>query len=772
MNNQMNKKENGITMISLVVTIIVLIILAGIGVMAITGDNGLINRANNAKDSAIVKSEIRMVEVAANTAIQKNKYGIIEKEILEKELEKTAGKSKTEVESYENGLYFFVEFKNSHRVYEVNNEDGVRYLGARGDTLISGFLTSSIIRDKTPKTNREIKISFITLDNIDTNKYNIDIKYAWIGKKTDEPELLVNLNYEIDSEHGNIASGNVNTNEITKGDGSYYLYVEATIKDNGNVIETIKKIFGDYVVGAESTLGARYTVKHYFMNTSGEYLDDPIVEKFEGEVGGTVTPEVKTEYATRGFKVPEETSVNVQGNGKTTVEYFYERNKVTIYYNVNGGELNTTSSFKGPDGQGYVLDSSEQRLKTVCYYGGQTPSGGLLDYNGTNNQTGPEITKNNHTAKYHEEWNTNANGTGTSYNQTTILNSSNFANLSNGDATITLYVNWIFNPKMTVHFYANGAQGDEYNITDDLMTTEEYRYLGNETNESILIHNYIGGTRPWSLYKSGFDETGKWHVGNAASGTTINVNSTYSTGRDLAEAMGILTQFNQGDVTVNVYAGWGIAYLRVSETVFGQTTPFLGTTIERGKIKSISFATSISGHTVDGTTCFDVSNESGWGKVLLWITNIDSNGYYDIVIGQDGGVKANPDSSELFSYVGYYAPLTINFNNFNTSQVTDMKEMFFDCGYNAMTSLNLGNNFDTSKVTNMSYMFANCPSLITIYVPTSFVTTKVTNGSYMFTGDTSIVGGMGTTFNNSNMDHTYAHIDGGQTNPGYFTARP
>ena len=46
----------------------------------------------------------------------------------------------------------------------------------------------------------------------------------------------------------------------------------------------------------------------------------------------------------------------------------------------------------------------------------------------------------------------------------------------------------------------------------------------------------------------------------------------------------------------------------------------------------------------------------------------------------------------------------------------------------------------------------------------------MTYSSDMFTGCTSLVGGQGTAYNSSNpKDKTYAHIDGGTSNPGYFT---
>ena len=36
---------------------------------------------------------------------------------------------------------------------------------------------------------------------------------------------------------------------------------------------------------------------------------------------------------------------------------------------------------------------------------------------------------------------------------------------------------------------------------------------------------------------------------------------------------------------------------------------------------------------------------------------------------------------------------------------------------------------------------------------------------------TNLVGGAGTTYNSSKIDKTYARIDGGTSNPGYFTLK-
>jgi surface protein len=108
---------------------------------------------------------------------------------------------------------------------------------------------------------------------------------------------------------------------------------------------------------------------------------------------------------------------------------------------------------------------------------------------------------------------------------------------------------------------------------------------------------------------------------------------------------------------------------------------------------------------------------------------------------------------------------TLDVSNFDTSNVTNMISMF---SYSKATTLDVS-NFDTSKVTNMSYMFYNFTNLKTIYVSNKFNTDKVTDSTNMFSGCTNLVGGAGTKYNSSYVDKTYARIDGGTSNPGYFT---
>ena len=67
------KERKGITLIALIVTIIVLLILAGISIGAITGDNGIINQAQNAKNDTEYSQWEEQIDVAIVDAESKHR---------------------------------------------------------------------------------------------------------------------------------------------------------------------------------------------------------------------------------------------------------------------------------------------------------------------------------------------------------------------------------------------------------------------------------------------------------------------------------------------------------------------------------------------------------------------------------------------------------------------------------------------------------------------------------------------------------------------------
>ena len=102
--------------------------------------------------------------------------------------------------------------------------------------------------------------------------------------------------------------------------------------------------------------------------------------------------------------------------------------------------------------------------------------------------------------------------------------------------------------------------------------------------------------------------------------------------------------------------------------------------------------------------------------------NIDGVEYYKI--------KLDKDLNNDFYNFNYNFFTNLIFKDVDTSNVTDMHEMFNECW--ALTSLDVY-KFDTSNVTTMNSMFYNCSALNSLDL-SGWDTSKVTNMNKMFGG--------------------------------------
>lgn len=66
------KNNKGITLIALVVTIIVLLILAGVSIAMLTGENGILNRAKEAKESSTAGTLDEATKIVVGNYLTKN----------------------------------------------------------------------------------------------------------------------------------------------------------------------------------------------------------------------------------------------------------------------------------------------------------------------------------------------------------------------------------------------------------------------------------------------------------------------------------------------------------------------------------------------------------------------------------------------------------------------------------------------------------------------------------------------------------------------------
>ncbi len=112
------RKSRGITLIVLVVTIVVLLILAGITINTVVGDKGLISRASDAKVQMEIANEKEIVARAESLTVIRTKDTEISYEIFEPALQEEAGGNN--VEASDAGDIIDVCFPDTNRYYEVD----------------------------------------------------------------------------------------------------------------------------------------------------------------------------------------------------------------------------------------------------------------------------------------------------------------------------------------------------------------------------------------------------------------------------------------------------------------------------------------------------------------------------------------------------------------------------------------------------------------------------------------------------------------------------
>lgn len=150
------KNQKGITLIALVITIIILIILVGVSINSIIGENGIITRAKDAKEQMIIAegkekielaiSEMQMEREIAGESCSLDYIGEnITAKVKEIEVEGIKGNPAVKLYlSYKNYMY---KIEGNLKVAEI------------GDTNVAEVPTIEIIRDTTQTGVEEVKLS-------------------------------------------------------------------------------------------------------------------------------------------------------------------------------------------------------------------------------------------------------------------------------------------------------------------------------------------------------------------------------------------------------------------------------------------------------------------------------------------------------------------------------------------------------------------------------------------------------------------------------------
>lgn len=164
------KRNQGITLIALVITIIVLLILAGVTISLVIGDNGILNRATEAGEEYIkasIKEEIELaiMDINAELATKNPPQGLTKQEIIDRLQDhiKEIITIDNDMTGEYKGYNYWIDEK-----YEVHIGDKVSSIGVKLNASIEKIGTSYFTIKAEATSTEGIIVGYIyTIDGID-----------------------------------------------------------------------------------------------------------------------------------------------------------------------------------------------------------------------------------------------------------------------------------------------------------------------------------------------------------------------------------------------------------------------------------------------------------------------------------------------------------------------------------------------------------------------------------------------------------------------------
>ena len=253
------KQEEGITLLVLAITIIVLLILAGITISAITGDNGIIRNSGQAKEEMEIANEKEILEKAIVQAMGNNKYGNIVEEELQSELDKETGEGKTEVTNA--GDEFEVLFKESNRYYTVDKDGSVGEVNIYEEDEYPGDITVGKDGEELDGNTEKTAYQIWCIEDLVKFSQMVNEENQSFAKKY----VVLKTNLKFNS---NFSYMNPDTTEFDTylgGDGTTSL-IEQLSKDGNGFVPIGKDINGVNFKGIFD--GQNYMIENIYINKS------------------------------------------------------------------------------------------------------------------------------------------------------------------------------------------------------------------------------------------------------------------------------------------------------------------------------------------------------------------------------------------------------------------------------------------------------------------------------------------------------------------------
>ena len=266
-------KVNGITLIALVITIIVLLILAGISISMLSGDNALLSRAIQVKEETEKSGEKEIIKVAALDVMTKNKSEKIDEESLKESLSHQTNKN---FDIYTTEGKIRVIFTENNTYYDLDSKGNVKYLG---------------------KAKKELEIGDYVTYIPPESSYLWDGKYSGEGKDENE-------------------DGEIDKTEIKNTDSNYTITKWRVLNINGSKVD---------LVASEQTIGKVYLANPQGYNNAVKLLNDACSTLYSNKEKGIIARSINIDDFEDKFKKETLDSINA-----TTATY---NGEIVAYYN-------------------------------------------------------------------------------------------------------------------------------------------------------------------------------------------------------------------------------------------------------------------------------------------------------------------------------------------------------------------------------------------------------------------------------------------------------
>lgn len=668
------KTEKGITLLALVITIIVLLTLAGITISSITSENGIIQNALSAKERTEIDNEREIVEQATVQAMENNKRGNIVRNELQEELDKITGEGKTIVTADTEEQGYFVKFVDSGRIYKVSIDGDVEYLGIEDELITQAEIVANPESNTTPELVQQVDLTVKTPIEIEGAEYSL--VYAWNQDKENAPEDTKFLETTL------IGEGRSRTTTVFSSDtvgGDYYLWVRVVV---GEIEKEV--CFGPYTIRDNTALVATYGEDK---STSG-FLGSVNQEKETvKEIQRGLIESVNITTSLAGHSISDENTWEVSQSKNGMYLAWYEDSDSDGYYEV-------TIAGEG----GVVANSDARNLFRFIGYGVENQE---VTITGLENLETRLVTNMSYMFRECKAQQLNLNTFDTSnvtslqnmfYNCSNLevldLNNWNTSNVTNLFSTFqgctnltTLEVSEWDTSKVT----SMGEQGEYWvygGTFQDCSSLTELDLSGWDTLNVVGMGNMFRGCSSLT----------ELNVSNFNTSNVTSMNSMFYNCSSLTEVD--VSKFNTSNVT-------NMAYMFLCCNSLKELDASNFDTINVTNMQCMFY--SCNSLTELYISKFNTSNVTNMSNMFFYCNSLTE---LDVSNFDTSNVT---DMSAMFR--GCSKITSLNLSNFNTEKVTSMWYLFAQS--NNLRVLNIS-KFNTQNVTSWTNMFIYIPTTIQI----------------------------------------------------------